>query len=295
MTTRCEEGFDGTVTLVAARGAGPGTRRDGYAVEVARRPRRREHLRRGPAVVLFDVDGTLLSTGGAGARSWRWAFEKLHGIPADIRRSSEAGMTDPVVGRATFRATLHRDAGADELQELLAAYLERLPYEVASSDGYRVLPGVESLLMELCRGGDLIGIVTGALETAARIKLARGRLNRFFAFGGFGSDSEDRIGLTARAIERAAVILDSSIDPAAVFVVGDTPRDMEAAVGVGAVPVGVASGRYRTDELRAAGARNVVSSLVEPIPALTGPQRPAAARPAASGSSAGLPSRYPCP
>ena len=90
-----------------------------------------------PIVVLFDVDGTLISTGGAGTRSWRWAFEELHGIPADIGEYSEAGMTDPVVGRSTFRNVLHRDPTEAEMRSLLAAYVERLPTEVR---GVRAVP-----------------------------------------------------------------------------------------------------------------------------------------------------------
>ena len=71
-----------------------------------------------PIAVLFDVDGTLISTGGAGTRSWRWAFEELHGVPADIGEHSEAGMTDPVVGRSTFRNVLHRDPTEAEMRSL---------------------------------------------------------------------------------------------------------------------------------------------------------------------------------
>jgi phosphoglycolate phosphatase-like HAD superfamily hydrolase len=219
------------------------------------------------AVILFDVDGTLITTGGAGSRSWRWAFDRLYGIPADIGRFSEAGMTDPVVGRSTFRGVLGREPTSSELSWLLAAYLRRLPREVASSLGYRVLPGVEPLLRRLSGAGHLLGIVTGALEGAARIKLARGDLNRFFAFGGYGSDSDDRVELTSTAIERASAFALGEVDPRSVFVVGDTPRDVEAALGAGAVPIGVASGGYDATDLLRAGAADVVVALDQPIPA----------------------------
>ena len=182
-----------------------------------------------PIVVLFDVDGTLISTGGAGARSWRWAFEELHGIPADIGEHSEAGMTDPVVGRSTFRNALHRDPTQAEMRSLLAAYVERLPTEVQASERYRVLPGAEDVLRSLHATGRVTGIVTGALEEASRIKLARGDLNRFLPFGGFGSDSADRVELTRRAIERGAALIRRELPPERVHVLGDTPRG-----GVGA-------------------------------------------------------------
>ena len=101
---------------------------------------------RGPLAILFDIDGTLISTGGAGTRSWRWAFEKLHGIPADIGAFSETGMTDPTVARRTFRGAVGREPTERELARLLVAYVERLPEEVETSEQYRVLPGAEKLL-----------------------------------------------------------------------------------------------------------------------------------------------------
>jgi phosphoglycolate phosphatase len=222
----------------------------------------------GPLAILFDVDGTLISTGGAGTRSWRWAFEVLHGIPADIGKFSEAGMTDPVVARSTFRSVIGREPTERELARLLAVYLERLPEEVDTSEQYRVLPGAEALLGRLCEEGYLLGIVTGALEAAAHIKLARARLNRFFAFGGYGSDSDDRSELTRRAIERAGAILGRKLREASAYVVGDTPKDMEAAREVGAMAIGVASGHYSAEDLRGAGALVVLASLEEPMPGI---------------------------
>ena len=220
-----------------------------------------------PIVVLFDVDGTLISTGGAGTRSWRWAFEELHGIPADISEYSEAGMTDPVVGSSTFKNVLHRDPTEGEMRSLLAAYLERLPAEVQTSEGYRVLPGAEDVLRSLHGTGRVTGVVTGALEDAARIKLARADLNRLLPFGGFWSDSADRTELTRRAIERGAAFIHRELPPERVHIIGDTPRDMEAAAAVGAVPIGITTGTYRADALGLVGARVVIATL-EAYPAL---------------------------
>ncbi len=153
------------------------------------------------------------------------------------------------------------------MESLLAAYLERLPTEVKESDRYRVLPGAEGVLRSLHRTGRVTGIVTGALEEAARVKLARGDLNRFLPFGGFGSDSADRIELTRRAIERGAALIRSELPPERVHVLGDTPRDMEAAAAVGAVPIGITTGTYRSDALKRAGAKVVIATL-EAYPAL---------------------------
>ena len=129
-----------------------------------------------------------------------------------------------------------------------------------------MLAGVEELLPRLCHGGFLLGITTGAVEAAAHIKLARANLNRFFSFGGYGSDSADRGELTRKAIARAAEILGSPIDPQRVLVVGDTPKDIAAAHAAHAISVGVASGRYSEEELREAGAEYVLSSLEEDLP-----------------------------
>ncbi|HEX3298577.1 MAG TPA: HAD family hydrolase [Actinomycetota bacterium] len=222
----------------------------------------------GPLAILFDIDGTLLTTGGAGARSWTWAFETLYGVPADIGKFSEDGMTDPDVARGTFRGAIGREPSDRELARVLAAYLERVPHEVGTSDGYRVLPGARDLLERLRREGYLMGVVTGALEAAAHIKLARGGLNGFFAFGGYGSDSPERDELTRRAIDRASGAIGRRIDAKSVYVVGDTPKDIQAAHAVGAVGVGVASGKYSVDDLRAANADISLDSLEEPMPGL---------------------------
>lgn len=219
-----------------------------------------------PEAVLFDVDGTLISTGGAGARSWRYAFDELHGIPADIGQFSDAGMTDPTVARLTFEHAVGHEPSPQELATVMAAYLDRLPYEVEHSDGYRVLDGAEELLRRLGRDGILLGITSGAVEAAAHIKLSRAGFNRYFPFGGYGSDSADRIELTNRALERGAMLLGEPLDPSKVLVVGDTPKDLDAAHGARCVAVGVATGHYSREQLTEAGADIVLDSLRDPFP-----------------------------
>jgi phosphoglycolate phosphatase len=217
-------------------------------------------------LILFDIDGTLIDTGGAGARSWSWAFEHLFGRPVDIGRYSMSGMTDPAIARATFTQVMEREPTAGELTRLMASYQAVLPDYVASSPDYRVFAGVKELLERLTGAGLLLGLTTGGLEAAAHAKLGRGRLNHFFLVGGYGSDSEDRVELTRAAIVRGERLLDGPLDLSEVFVVGDTPLDIAAAQGVGAVSVGVASGRYGVDELSAAGADHVLGSLADPFP-----------------------------
>jgi phosphoglycolate phosphatase len=216
--------------------------------------------------ILFDIDGTLISTGGAGATSWRLAFDELYGIPADIGQYTDAGMTDPDVGRNTFEAVLNREPERKEFTRLLERRLHYLHTAVEESAGYRVFPGVEELLPKLIEDGYLLGLVTGNVEAAAHIKLHRARLNRFFSFGGYGSDSTDRGELTKIALKRAALVYGEPVTAAEALVVGDTPHDVEGAHAAGIACVGVGAYHFTADQLREAGADYAIGSLAEGLP-----------------------------
>jgi phosphoglycolate phosphatase-like HAD superfamily hydrolase len=216
--------------------------------------------------VLFDIDGTLIDTGGAGAASWRLAFDEIYGIPADIGQFTDAGMTDPEVGRKTFEAVLHRPPERSEFARLLERRLHYLHQTVADSPKYRVLPGVESLLPRLIDDGRLLGLVTGNVEAAAHVKLHRARLNRFFSFGGYGSDSTDRGELTKIALQRASLVYGEQISAEQAVTVGDTPHDVEGAHAAGLRCVGVGSHHFTADQLRDAGADWAIASLEEGFP-----------------------------
>ena len=217
--------------------------------------------------VLFDIDGTLLVTGGAGATAWQRAFRELHGIDADIDEHTHAGMTDPEIAAIVFREVIGREGSAAERAEAIAGYLAHLEQAVRESEGYRVMPGIAELLPRLAGEGVLLGIVTGNIEAAAHIKLARGDLNRFFAFGGYGSDSSDRTELTKKAVERGGQVAGKTLNPAATIAVGDTPRDVEAGHGAGLRVVGVATGAYGVDQLTEAGADWAIAEVRAGFPA----------------------------
>ncbi|MGH3780877.1 MAG: HAD family hydrolase [Pseudonocardiaceae bacterium] len=221
-----------------------------------------------PIAVLFDIDETLVHTGGAGARSWAWAFDQLHGVPADIGKHTSDGETDPQVGRGTFRAVLGRDPSYDEMARLYAKYLWHLSEEIWTSKAYRVLDGAEDLLQRLSTAGIILGVISGAMEGAARTKMEPGKLNRYFVFGSYGSDSPDRAEVARLAVGKAARLHGQDLSPEQVYVVGDTPRDVAAGLAAGATAIGVASGRYGTDELSAAQADHVLQSLTDPFPGL---------------------------
>jgi phosphoglycolate phosphatase len=215
--------------------------------------------------VLFDIDGTLISTGGAGAKAWSRAFTDLYGLAADIDSLTEPGMVDQEVLTVAFRHVIGREPTAREVAALMAKYLGYLPETVAESTSYVVHPGVNELLADLCASGQLLGLTTGNIEAAAHVKIARAGLNRYFTFGGYGSDSPHRGELTKIAIRRASALLGAP--PQQCYVVGDTPRDVEAAHYAGAVAVGVATGDYTADQLRTAGAEYVLANFADdPFP-----------------------------
>jgi phosphoglycolate phosphatase len=204
--------------------------------------------------VLFDIDGTLLLTGGAGAVAWQESFRELHGIEANIGEHTHAGMTDPEIVEIIFREVVGREGSEAERAQVVAGYLGHLADAVAESDGYQVMPGIEEILPRLTEEGVLLGLVTGNIEAAAQIKLTRGDLNRYFAFGGYGSDARDRIELTRKALERGGEVAGKALDAAATIAVGDTPRDIAAGHGAGIRVVGVATGAYSVEQLDEAGA-----------------------------------------
>ena len=139
------------------------------------------------------------------------------------------------------------------------------------------MPGIEELLPRLAESGVLLGIVTGNIEAAAQIKLARGDLNRYFTFGGYGSDSRDRTELTKKAIERGGEVPASRSTRAATIAVGDTPRDVNAGHGAGIKVVGVATGNY--SRRRARGRRRRLGDRGRHCPV----SRPEASQTARSG------------
>lgn len=217
-------------------------------------------------VVLFDIDGTLISTGGASDRAWRRAFEELHGVAVDVGDYTGKGVPDPQVGLTSFRGALGREPSSAEMEKLMALRLRYLGEEVAGSERYRVMSGAERLLRRLTDEGRLVGLITGNVEKAAEIKLARAELNHFFRFGGYGSDGAQRVDVARVALERAEGVLDGPIDRDRCMAFGDTPRDVEAAHGVGIRIVGVATGEYGTGKLREAGADFAVASLEDGLP-----------------------------
>jgi len=213
-------------------------------------------------LVLFDIDGTLLSTGGAGLVALRMAFDELHDLPDAVEGIEFHGLTDPIILASIFRRHLGREASPDEMERAIDGYLRHLPGCLAEAEGFRVLPGVLPLIEELAAREDVVlGLATGNLEEAANVKLARARLEGHFGPGGFGSDDADRIELTRLAVERGRARTGADSEA---IVVGDTVHDVRCAHAVGVPCLAVATGNASPATLREAGADWTVGTLEAP-------------------------------
>ena len=213
------------------------------------------------AALLFDIDGTLITTGGASDRAWHRAFLELQGVDVNVPDYTGKGVPDPQVGLECFRGAIGREPHGDEMAKLMMLRQRYLGEEVSSSPGYRVMPGVVELLERLTGEGRLVGLITGNTEPAAHIKLARADLNRFFAFGGYGSDANQRVEVCRKALDRAELAAGGTLDRAGSIATGDTPLDIEAGHGAGIPVLGVATGEYSIEQLRDGGADWAVADL----------------------------------
>lgn len=214
-----------------------------------------------PTIALFDIDGTLVTCGGAGRAAMERAFGDVLGR-RDVGTFSYGGMTDRAIARAAVREAGQRDDEAT-IDRVLERYLVHLEAELARSERFAVLEGVHAILDALAPHAHVaIGLGTGNVEHGARLKLGHGRIASRFAFGGYGSDHEDRGRLLAAGAERGAARLGVPRSLARVVIVGDTPRDISAGRAIGAHVIAVATGGFGPDDLR--GADLVVDRIDDP-------------------------------
>ncbi len=224
-------------------------------------------------LVLFDIDGTLILTGGAGMRAFFRAFERVFEIPVRSEVVSPDGKTDPLIAKELLDHFGQRARWTVDLSAaLFAAYLEFLEEEMAqakASKSIKVLPGVKELLEAVAARRDFaLGLVTGNLEGGARIKLREAGLDGYFRFGGYGSDSEDRTSLIMTAVRRGTALVAPAPVSSAV-VVGDTPLDIIHGHAAGASVIAVASARYSVADLERHDPDLLVHSLAPIQPVLT--------------------------
>ena len=218
-------------------------------------------------LILFDIDGTLIQGHGMGRRALERAFAEV--FHKDLKKHPDvnevffAGSTDMVIIEEMAQAFhLYPDAVKEQWTELEAAYLRHLKITVNETPDRRACPGVKELLERLrVRDEIVLGLLTGNLESGARVKLDPFGLNEYFDFGAFGSDGPDRNKLAVLAVERAEERFGKSLERTDVMVVGDTLSDVSAAVTNGYWSAAVATGWCKEEELVAAGAHAVFPDL----------------------------------
>ncbi|MBN1207555.1 MAG: haloacid dehalogenase-like hydrolase [Myxococcaceae bacterium] len=209
-----------------------------------------------PTVLLFDIDGTLVTTGGAGRRAISRAFEKLHGRYDACDSFSLSGMTDRAIVRKAL-SIIGAEDSPQAIDVLIDCYVSFLHEEVqrAEQRHYFVHAGMREAVAEArSRSGFAVGLGTGNVREGARVKLEHVGIYDQFAFGGFGCDHEDRVELIRHGARCGAQLLSTSLEQCRVVVIGDTPKDVDAAKGIGAVCIGVGTGNFTPEALVKAGA-----------------------------------------
>jgi phosphoglycolate phosphatase len=235
-----------------------------------------------PKLVLFDIDGTLVLTGGAGIRAMNRAGQAVLGAADLLDGIQVAGRTDWIILQDAVRRR-GRALDDDLFARLRDEYLARLREEIAEPGEGRkaVLPGVREILTRLQSHKEVVlGLLTGNFEQGARLKLEHFDLWRYFRCGAFGDDAADRNALVPFAVERARVCGAGHMPYEDVLVIGDTPHDVACADAVGAVAIAVATGHYTVQQLRETGAPVVLEDLSDtegflqiveaPVPSRTG-------------------------
>jgi len=206
-------------------------------------------------ILLFDIDGTLIYSGGAGSRSIELAFKKLYNINKAMEGILPDGKTDPLIIEEVFIKKLNKKPTKKEIEKALEYYLMFLEKEI-HNPRYRVMEGAEEFL-EWAKGEKrfIIGLATGNIERGAEIKLKPASLLKYFEFGGYASDSWDRTEILKSAYRRGVEIAKrEKAEIKEVFVIGDTPRDIFAAQKAGFKSIGMPLFNFKKQELIEAGA-----------------------------------------
>lgn len=213
-------------------------------------------------LILFDIDGTLISAGGAGTRSLNKAFEEVLGIKDAFKNFEMAGKTDvQIIKEGLMLAGIEPEEAL--VNELIERYLCNLRIEI-NNNSKHLKPGVKEFIEFVHRELKYpLGLLTGNLEKGARIKLEPFGLNQFFPIGAFGSDHEDRNQLLPIAVDRFYRTYNRYVDFHQCIVIGDTPRDVACAKPYGAKVIAVATGPYPVEELQKTQADIVVENLLE--------------------------------
>lgn len=204
----------------------------------------------GHRLVLFDIDGTLLSAGRAARESVLAALEQVYGWSGSAERHDFSGKTDPQIIRELIRESVGDARCETELRRALEVYLAELTRRL-TPESVVPKPGIPALLERLARDPHVtLALLTGNLERGARLKLEPPGFNRYFSFGAFGSDSADRYELPAVAIERAREATGREFSGKSVVIVGDSVHDVACGRALGVRAVAVATGPTPASRLK---------------------------------------------
>ncbi len=199
-------------------------------------------------VCLFDIDGTLIHTGGAGLRALREAMQTVFNCDAAETQVVTTGRTDRAIVQELFQQHDIEPSDAN-WSVYLSAYLEILPQALAACSG-RVLSGIPELLQHLGQRDDVaVGLLTGNSHPGAQHKLLHYQINHHFTFGGFGDEHTDRDDVARLALREVHLHFDGQIAEEQIYVIGDTPSDVRCARAIGARAVAVATGSHSVEEL----------------------------------------------
>lgn len=213
-------------------------------------------------LLLWDIDGTLISSGGAGLRALQHALRSVFGLDGSLADIEFAGRTDTWIMREVFRK-FGLPATPENFARFFDGYVSALPTEMVNPHAC-VLPGVPDILKAAADHGEIAqGLLTGNMRRGAQVKLAHHGLWEHFAFGAFGDDSEFRNELGPHAVRRAAERHGIPFSAANVWIIGDTPHDIACGKIIGARTLAVATGGYTLDELRAHTPTVVVENLAD--------------------------------
>lgn len=211
-------------------------------------------------LVLFDIDGTLIDSGDASVIALTRLFRSLYAITDAFISVTMDGKTDKQIIKEGLAAN-NLPVDDANIPSIISKYLINLEKEI-NNDRKHVKPGVRKLLNRLGQMNDFhLGLLTGNIESGARIKLEVFDLNRYFPLGAFGSDHEDRNQLLPIAIDKFSKKTGQAFRFEDCIVVGDTPKDVECSRPYGAISVAVTTGIYSAEQLAAAGANYVLPDL----------------------------------
>lgn len=213
-------------------------------------------------VLFWDIDGTLLTTGGAGIFAWEEAYHNVIGRPIDLWNVQTAGLTDVQIAINILKEN-NNIFSKKQVMQMVRFYEQHLPASLPKKSG-SVLPNVKEILFHLESQNNMLSILlTGNTRAGANSKLTYYKLDSFFSLGAFAEDTGDRISIAHKALVLAQdKIKDLNLNK--VYVIGDTPHDIHCGRAIGAKTIAVASGNYSMEQLSIHKPWQLYETLPEP-------------------------------